>query len=108
MPAFPRRKPLIQALSADAEGRIWVEVYTRAIPRDVPARAAADQRPSLPMQEPNAYDVCDDRGRKRAAPRVPAVPDASGRRAAGLNGIQGLQGATGTLAGAARILRLAG
>lgn len=61
-PSLPRLKPFIRDLLADAEGRLWVEVYTQAVPREASTRAA-DRRANLPMQEPNAYDVFDDRGR---------------------------------------------
>ena len=63
VPSLPRQKPFVRDLFADAEGRIWVEVYTQAVPRDAPPRAGADPRPTLTMFEPNTYDVFDERGR---------------------------------------------
>jgi hypothetical protein len=57
--AIPREKPIIRDLLADAEGRIWVDLYTQATR---PTSAATDRRVSLTWWEHNAYDVFDERG----------------------------------------------
>jgi len=59
---IPRRKPIIRELDADAEGRIWVSLYTRATRREPERRPGAGAPPSLTWWEHNAYDVFDPRG----------------------------------------------
>jgi len=56
---IPREKPIFRDLFADAEGRIWVDLYTQATR---PASAAIDRRATLTWWEHNAYDVFDERG----------------------------------------------
>lgn len=56
---IPREKPIIRDLFADAEGRIWVDLYTQATQA---ASATTVRRPTLTWWEHNAYDVFDERG----------------------------------------------
>jgi hypothetical protein len=56
---IPREKPIIRDLFADAEGRIWVDLYTKGTRA---AGAATVRRPTLYWSEHNAYDVFDERG----------------------------------------------
>lgn len=59
---IPSRKPFMRRLFADADGRIWVEVYTRATRYGRSADPAIAQRQTLTWEEHNAYDVFDQRG----------------------------------------------
>ena len=60
---LPRHKPFIRDLFADAEGRIWVDLYTEATPRVPEPGPGLARRPEMTMFEHNAYDVFDERGR---------------------------------------------
>jgi hypothetical protein len=60
---IPRTKPIIRELFADTEGRLWVNLYTRAARRTISPRPAGDARPLLTWREHNVYDVFDERGR---------------------------------------------
>jgi hypothetical protein len=59
---IPTHKPFMRRLFADADGRIWVEVYTRANRYGRSADPAIAQRQTLTWEEHNAYDVFDQRG----------------------------------------------
>lgn len=59
---IPARKPFFRRLLADADGRIWVELYTRATRYPRSADTAIARRQTLTWQEHNAYDVFDRRG----------------------------------------------
>lgn len=61
--AIPSHKPIIRDLLADAEGRIWVNLYAVATHRSIPPRPAGDRRPLLTMREHNLFDLFDERGR---------------------------------------------
>lgn len=70
--AIPTHKPFIRRLRADSDGRIWVEIYVHATwcPRSSdPANA---RRQTRTWEEPNAYDVFDDR--RRYLGRVDLLP----------------------------------
>lgn len=56
---IPREKPIIRDLFADAEGRIWVDLYTKGTRA---AGAGTVRRTTLSWSEHNAYDVFDERG----------------------------------------------
>ncbi len=59
---IPRHKPFLRALLADAQGRIWVDLYTRATRYPRSADTAIARRQPLTWEEHNAYDVFDRRG----------------------------------------------
>jgi hypothetical protein len=63
LPELPRDKPPWRALLVDADGRIWVERYTRAEHHpDLVTAAASFGWPNVNWVEPVVYDLFDPRG----------------------------------------------
>ena len=60
--SIPRHKPIIRGLFADLDGRLWVDLYTRADHFEPTAPARPGRSPGLTWWEHNAYDVFDQRG----------------------------------------------
>ncbi len=59
---IPREKPAFRGLSADEEGRIWVDRYVTATRRDAPRRAGGSERPQYLWREPPTFDVITPEG----------------------------------------------
>lgn len=58
---IPTHKPFMRSLLADADGRIWVDLYTRATRYPRSADPEIARRHTLTWEEHKAYDVFDQR-----------------------------------------------
>ena len=59
---IPVLKPAIRGLSVDREGRVWLDVYTKAEQRAIPPRPKGDPRPLLTWRERSTFDVVSSAG----------------------------------------------
>jgi hypothetical protein len=57
---IPEIKPFFRDIVVGDAGRVWVDRYVRAQPREVDPRQEGDLRPLLSWREPRTYDVFDE------------------------------------------------
>lgn len=60
---IPDRKPAFHYITSDADGRIWVQRYTKASTRPGTARKAGDKNPIRTQLEQPTYDVFEPTGK---------------------------------------------
>jgi hypothetical protein len=80
---IPRVKPAVRAIRADRDGRIWLEVYTRAEQREVPSTRRTGTRPQISWHERNTFEVFSPSGQylgRLALPAEHQLLDARGDR----------------------------
>jgi hypothetical protein len=70
---IPSTKPAIRDVYVDPLGRIWVDVYRRAVKQDIPPRPPGDHRPLLTIREPNTYDLFAGSGAYLGRVALPAA-----------------------------------
>jgi hypothetical protein len=61
--ALPEVKPAYKDIYVGDDGRIWVHRHVAAVERDLPPRAAGDDRPLIRWREPTTFDVFEPDGR---------------------------------------------